>query len=919
MLGTWRGWLINIDRQIYDTFIRQHDIPLLDRILIVGIDLDSLEQLGRWPFPRRYHAELLNRISRGRPAVVGMDIQFSEPDIAQPENDRQLVQAVAKNAHVVLPVVLEQYRSKDLQEGLPFPQLREVVAGLGHVDTELEADGIARSVFLKAGLDRPRWPMFSLAMAQVAGYWKDQVPLLEKMDAPVYVTTSKPVWRRFGQVLVPFTGADHPLPVVSYADVLSGKIPPEQFADKFVFVGAIATGMGDTVPTPISALGQPVAGVEYNAYAFNALLQDQLVIPVASQWQYVLNALAILLLLIFYRPDGWRWIYSVILLLLGVLAIDYLLLAKFAYWYPPSIILFGIMVFFLFQNEQRLRRVLRLLFTEREQSQAALTVVGDGVLHLDFRGHIQKANPKAEQLSGLPRENLLDRYIGDVFRIRFHSGERFTFRKYLNSGKLQTDQPLLLKNVRGDEYRVRLAFNKLRGDDEGDSIVMVLSDVSREHALVDAVAYRETHNRLTDLPNYELTTEQLGKAIQQCRQTGGKVVVVHIDVDKFSRINETEGIEYGDLLLQSIANRLRHGLGQQMFLGHMGGDEFFLVIQDDKDRKPVEMLISSIFFEFSRPFEILDRELNLSVTLGVSIFPDHAEDANTLLALASIAMHRGKKNGGGQIVYYEPGMQHEEKRLLEIESLLQSALKSDGLGMVFQPIIDVGSMKIVGVEVLARMQDAKGHFISPEVFIAVAEQTGMIADIGFQQLRNACEQLSRWKRQGHHLRLSYNFSPRQMETPGLVRRIEEILVATGTDASDIDFEVTENLLLSDEAGAKTRLRRIRTLGIGLVIDDFGTGYNAIGYLARFDFQRLKIDKMFVSELCDETNAWAIVANTINMAHELGMKVVAEGVESVDQFEALRKLGCDEMQGFLFCKPLSAAALEEYLSDYEYSM
>lgn len=919
LVSTWQSWFSELDNLVYDSLVRQMNVPVLDDIVVVAIDSKTLATLGRWPLRRDLHAELLEKITAGKPAVVAMDMIFSEPDLQHPQYDRKLVDAIRKSGRVVLPVVLERYSSgSELRESLPFPELRDVVAALGHVHIELEDDGIARSAFLMAGVDRPVWPAFSLAMARVTEDWPESRGFPRSGKTPVYTDLSPNVWRVHRQVLIPFPASGKDLAKISYADVINGNVPANRFYDKYVFVGATAAGLGDNIPTPISAHGRPVSGVEFNAYVLNGLLQDRLIVPISLQWQYIFNALLIISMLLLYRPRGWRWVYGITLLPIIVIGVDYLLLSGFGYWYPPVVMLVSIGLFFLAANGHLLRKLLRVLFEERRLSQTALTAIGEAVIRLDEQGRIIKFNPMAEKLSGMQAEEAEGRDVDEVFRLVFaDTGRRFSLHRYLRSDQPSFHQVLALKNAQGDEYQVNVGLSTVPGVNGNAPItVMVLSDVSKEHALASEVTHRETHNALTDLPNQDLIARRLKSALARADMNNKTVAVVYLDIDYFSKINEARGISVGNRLLQAVADKLSDFLGNQVDVGHIGGDEFLLILEEHKIDRPIDDMVGLVFALFARPLHLSEGDIRISVTLGISIYPEHADAPELLIGCASAAMHYGKAEGGGQIIYYEPGMQDRANRALVIEAQLHQALDSGRFDIYYQPLVDAATLKITGVEALSRLKDTSGNNIPPEEFIEVAERTGLIAEMGYQQLYKACVQLEQWRKQGFSLRLSYNFSPRQMSSSNLIEKIERIFKQTGFRPEFMDFEITENVLLSSDELVQRVLTQIQSMGIGVIIDDFGTGYSAMSYLTRFKFDRLKIDKSFVSDLDGQSGSQAITSAIITLAHDLGMGVVAEGVETEQQLELLLSQGCDEVQGYFLARPMPAEQFKEYLVSHK---
>ena len=913
--ATRQSWFSVVDGLLYDSFIGYLDTPVANEILIVAIDPKSLALLGRWPFSRKMHADLLDTIARGKPAVVGVDINFAEPDGEHPEDDLALVRAARDAGNTVFPVVLEQYSPEEgLSESLPFPTLREAAAALGHVHVVLESDGIVRSVFLAAGLDRPKWPAFSLAMAKVAGDWSPGRGFPKSGETPVYRELSSEVWRNHRQVLVPFPVGGQDLDRVSYADVIQGKVPPARFRGKYVLVGATAAGLGDNIPTPVSARGRSVWGVEFNAWVLNALLQNRLIVPVSRAWQYGGNTLLILLMLLLYQPRGWKWVYGIILLSAVIVAGDFLLLTQFGYWYPPAVMLVSIVLFFLGANWHLIRKLLKVLFEERRLSQTALTAIGEAVVHLDGQGHIVKFNPVAEKFSGKKAAEVNGRPVDEVFRFFLPGGQAFRLEDELDGQPRDLNQVLLLKSFDGEEYRVNLALNKVsRSAGNNQTTVMVLTDVSKEHALASEVSRRKTHNVLTGLPNQSLMARYLKALIGKAESRSERLAVVYLDIDHFSKINEVRGLEVGNRLLRSVARKLKEFLGDEVDVGHVGGDEFLLVLRERKLDRSMKDMVGLIFALFARPFHIRGvGDMRISVTLGVSLYPQHGSSPESLIGYASAAMHYGKAEGGRQIVYYESGMQDKASRLLEIESYLHQALDKGSLEVFYQPLVEASSMKIVAVEALARLNNESGQPISPEEFIGVAERNGLITEMGYQQLHRACKQVLEWRNRGFPLRLCCNFSPRQMNSLGVVDRIRHIVRSTGFDPASLEFEITENVLLSSTSKVEEVLEQVQAMGIGITIDDFGTGYSSMSYLTRFDFDRLKVDRSFVKELHANKGSRAITSAIITMAHELDMAVVAEGVETREQYETLLALGCDEMQGYYLGRPMHARELEACL-------
>lgn len=440
---------------------------------------------------------------------------------------------------------------------------------------------------------------------------------------------------------------------------------------------------------------------------------------------------------------------------------------------------------------------------------------------------------------------------------------------------------------------------------------MVLTDISEAERLAGVVAYRETHNRLTGLPNLILINEKLQEAIDRAQLSQRMVVVVNIDIDHFSKINKSMGNVAGDLLLKTVGRRLERAQLQDVIPGHVGADEFVLIVEEIQDRSSVIPLVAEIRQILGDTITLLDQKLTLSFTLGISVYPETGRQSEILLHCASTAMHRGKEQGQGKSIQYTDSLQTEAERLLQVEQSLLRAVESGCVEILYQPLVGTRNQQIVGVEALMRLKDETGEYINPVEFISLAEGSGQIVSLGNYQLHDACHELVSIQQRGARpLRLSYNLSPRQLQDPDLLDNVEEILGKSKFPPHMLEFEITENLLLESDSRIRPIITKLREMGIAFAIDDFGTGYSSMSYLTQFPFQRLKIDKSLIWELTSKPGSRAITSAIISMAHSLDMKVIAEGVEMASQREILLSQGCDEVQGFLIDRPLTIAQLKK---------
>jgi len=914
IFSTQTALLSSFNRIFYDYCIRVSSHPPAEDIIIVAIDQYSLEQLGRWPWPRRLHAELLEKLASFQPKVVTFDVIFAEVDARAPEDDILLAKSIKENGPVVLPIIVEKSsNTSTLRQTLPLEIFSSVATGLGHVDTELDGDGIARSSFLKAGLNKAYWPTLALATLQAAGN-KLQNKELPGSRNPHPFSNEKGIWVRDYQVLIPFSGPVGHFNQISFSDVLRKDINSGLFKNKYVLIGATATGLGDTVPTPVSALGRPMPGVEYNAHILDALLQNRLIEPISKSITFSINiaiALICALALLFIKTRGFS--LYVATLGIGILLFSYLGLLLLHSWFPPGTALFTILLCLFLFNWQRLKELLSSLLTERSQAEATLSSICDAVIRIDSRGRIVEINHIAEKLCDIHADKELGKPVEEIVNLQtYPERDPFPIQQLIKENVLFPKEPSILTSRMGKEILVQVAATQIpKHNNKQGGMILVLTDISETERLAGKIIYQETHSSLTGLPNSTLVNEKLKEALRRASSSGRMIAVIDIDIDRFSKINESMGREAGDTFLTTIANRLQTFKDHGTCVGHIGVDEFVLIIEHIQSKDAVMPLLAKIRETLGNDITLLNKRLLLSFTIGASVFPDDGQQAEILLHNANTAMHRGKENGRNQTVQFTDSIQTRAERLLHVEQAIQKAIDLGQIETYFQPLVRADTLQIVGVEALMRLRDDAGEYISPDEFIIPAEESGQIVTLGKFQLYDACFQLAAWQRyENMPLRLSYNLSPRQLQSPGLVENVEQILKASGLPPGLLEFEITENMLLENDAKVRPILEQLREIGTTFAIDDFGTGFSSMNYLTRFPFNRLKIDKSLVWGLTNKPGSRAITSSIINMVHDLDMTAIAEGVELPSQRKILLSQDCDEVQGFLVDRPMIPKELED---------
>jgi diguanylate cyclase (GGDEF)-like protein len=391
--------------------------------------------------------------------------------------------------------------------------------------------------------------------------------------------------------------------------------------------------------------------------------------------------------------------------------------------------------------------------------------------------------------------------------------------------------------------------------------------------------------------------------LSQAQRQKQQLYLLFIDLDRFKKINDSQGHEVGDAVLKIVARRLDNLLRADDFVSRLGGDEFAVLYSHPKINKAASNLARKIIKIISEPFEVGDRTYSVGASIGISIYPDDADDANTLLRQADLAMYQAKSKQSG-FEYFSEEMNALAHEQLQLENGLRQALNAKELLLMYQPKLDLRTNQVVGLEALVRWITKNGKMIGPDQFIPIAEEAGLIIPIGRYVIQEACSQWVKWSKEGlNPPAIAVNISPRQFSDPMLLQDITVAIHSTGMDASKLHVEITESATMDDPEATFVTLEKMRELKLNIYIDDFGTGYSNLGQLRRLPIQALKIDKIFINDILTNDDDAEIVNAIINLAHALKLKVVCEGVETRAQLTLLRGLGCDEIQGFLISKPL----------------
>jgi diguanylate cyclase (GGDEF)-like protein len=450
------------------------------------------------------------------------------------------------------------------------------------------------------------------------------------------------------------------------------------------------------------------------------------------------------------------------------------------------------------------------------------------------------------------------------------------------------------------------------------SFVQTFTDITKRWEAEAHVARLASEDPLTGLPNRRVFRSALEQMLRQANSADGgtqpksEFAVLFLDLDRFKVINDTLGHRIGDMLLQEVAKRLRLALRATDMLARLGGDEFAIVVPSFARRAALEVLANGLLVAVAQPYEIDGYRIRSNVSIGIAIGPQDGATVDDILMAADLALYSVKAANRGTFKFYEKSMNRELNDRRQIETDLREAIERNELELHYQPIINLQRNVITGFEALARWRHPTKGMVPPALFIPVAEDSGLILPLGEWALREACRKAAQWP---NDLHIAVNLSPMQFSAPNLFALIEGILSETGLAPSRLELEITERIFMENSEGTLSTLRRLKQLGVRISLDDFGTGYSSLSYLRSFPFDKIKVDRAFVSDLKDSSDHIVIVQAVVSIARALGMTTTAEGVETEDQQKFLSMLGCDEAQGYLFSAPVAIDAVPEIIAKW----
>lgn len=547
----------------------------------------------------------------------------------------------------------------------------------------------------------------------------------------------------------------------------------------------------------------------------------------------------------------------------------------------------------------------------------------DIVFMLDTDGRFTFLNDTVYQSLGYNKTELIGRHYSQIVSGQSKKQARYVFTERRSDDRKSNNVELKLKCRDESEYRyfdttsMAISLNQSDYGDEFRGTYGVARDVTEKKRAQELINFQAYHDLLTKLPNRRLMEDRLGIAITQAKRDKQNVAVMFLDLDRFKWVNDTMGHTMGDRLLQAVGQRLENTLRSGDTLARFGGDEFALVLPQIKRREDAAVIAEKVLGELKDPFKIDEHELYVSGSIGIAVYPEAGETMETLIQSADLAMYCVKDKGKNGYEFFNETMNEMSSARLTIERELRKALASDELRVCYQPQVNASTEEIVGFEALIRWQHGENGTIFPDEFIPVAEETGLILEIGNFVLETACADLAAWRKAGaENIRVSINCSAPQVSQDDFIDRIVQTLRKYDLPGSCLEVEITENIIMNDMSLVVQKLRKLTSLGIKIAIDDFGTGYSSLSYLQQFPINTLKIDKSFVGSIHVNDGGTSIVDAIVAMAHGLKLNLIAEGVETDSQLEYLKSLGCAEIQGWLFGKAESAETTSKILEDIQ---
>lgn len=889
--GTFSGVLDRADLDVIDLRSNLVDHDASGRVVVVGIDAQSIAALRQWPWPRRHHAALIDRLFDAGARRIAIDIDFSS--VSNEADDAALGLALDRvgPARIALPFFRQQQPAADgsllVVETGPHP-LFASRAALANVNVVPDADGLVRHYprsELLAGIRRS-----SLAVWATGG---DRATALENV--------------RPDSIAVDFSIDVETIPYVSFVDVLEDRIDPAWFQDRIVLVGAIDAALGDFVATPRY---RALPGVILHALAAETLLLDRSLRVLDSR--FVCAIVALLVLVLGRRLERLSWRRAALsatgaAVALGGLATSGQILA--AVTFELDAVLIGCIVVNVALTQRhvallRLRRRVAARKAERRRRLVEGIVANsfDGILTCSTAGRVLSVNRAAVEIFGAVPAHLVGRSLVELLpevatELLAHCRDSRDYRGTVT----------LERSAQGRQTLEVVLSTFLDARIGGVVGILVLRDVSETRATTAALDHLRHHDQPTGLPNKALFERNLAARIAEACAGNGRVGCIVVAIDGMAEI---EGATLADEVIAMLADRLARVGGDTAALARISPFEFAVEVPRWTALDPDPAFLPLLVETLGEPLRVGGQTLGLDLRFGVASYPDHAADARNLIRCAAVAARHGQP-GRALVAVYEPSLDRRLQRRFSLLSSLREAIGNRAFSVVYQPKVEVDSLALCGLEALLRWTDRNFGPVSPAEFIPIAEEAGLIDDLTRIVVAQVMRDRTVLAAGGCAVPVAINLSGRSLGAADGGRSLVDYAISVGAVPEKIAFEITETAVMQDPTVAVALLGQLRDLGFEVMLDDFGTGYSSFSHLRELPLSGLKLDRALIRAVPGDRSGDDVVASIVELARRLGLKTVAEGVESMADLRRLRSLGCDTVQGYLTGRPMSPAALAEW--------
>ncbi len=850
-------------------------------IVVVAIDAQSIDRIGVWPWPRPLYAELLRQFQKAGAHDIALDVDFSTPSDAA--SDRNFADALeSAGGSVVLPSFQQPRTDRTtLHVNRPLKQFSEH-SWPAVVNVEVGPDGLVR-----------RYPFGEKLNGEF-------VPSMAAVLSGQYADKRSPF-------LIDFSIRTADIPKVSFIDVLRGdEATLQKLRGKKVIVGGTALELGDRFSVPNGVI---LSGPVLQTLAAESLLQNR-----ALQWTSPVVTLAglvllgLIMLLTWRRLSAGRRVAMLAVLAVGIEATACLLQAVFPLILDTSLLHIAIIVYIvaIALDEIDIRDLLGRVAENRFQRVAMS--LGDGLVCTDSNYLITVWNPGATAIFGYLPEEMIGRAFDEICaRDEAAATPSFSIRDVaqLTAGTLVEFNG---RRRNGEEFPVEASFSRWQGTD-GIQFGAILRDISVRKREAERIRYLAEHDTLTGLINRNTLHAGLATMISRAEEDGREVALLVIGLEGFQQINHMLGHASGDLVLRAISERLTKAIPAAGMVARLSGDEFAIAVRTTDIDEDVSRFADQIGASFNAPLLAGNREHRVRVSIGAAVFPDGGRSADELLSNSHMALSRARATRRGGYVMFEDAIRRELETRLTLEAELAQAAERGEFELFYQPQLHLADSRLIGAEALIRWRHPLRGLVSPGAFMPVVNTSPISERIAEWVLQTACAKAAAWERAGHKLRIGVNLSPSQFRSGDLAASVAQALMRTGLSPTSLELEVTEDILLHDEQAALNTFLKIQELGVRIVFDDFGTGFASLSYLKKFPLDGLKIDSSFVFGLLANPDDAAIVSSTIGLSRQLGLSVIAEGIENRATADFLVGMGCEEGQGYFFGRPMPADEFE----------